>query len=157
MAAQTQPAKEETVKEKVPAPDEIASETEGQVKVPKGPVIFLVEDDLLLVKMYTSKLTSEGFQVLTAQDGEQALEIAQKEKVDLIVLDIMMPKLSGLDFLSRLRQMPGGKDTPVIVLTNLTQKEETQKALDLGVKEYLVKADHTPRELIAKIREHLKK
>jgi DNA-binding response OmpR family regulator len=157
MAAQTEPTKEEMVKEKVATPAGAVPGSEDQAKAPRGPVIFLVEDDPLLVKMYTSKLTSEGFQVLTAQDGEQALEIAQKEKIDLIVLDIMMPKLSGLDFLAKLRQTPRGKDTPVIVLTNLTQKEETRKALDLGVKEYLVKADHTPRELIAKIREHLKK
>lgn len=151
-----QPQKEDSLNE-TPASGKDISEQEDKTKVTKGQVIFLVEDDPLLVKMYTAKFTNEGFQVLTAQDGDQALKIAVKEKIDFIVLDIMMPKLSGLDFLARLSQTPEGKDIPVIVLTNLIQPEEMKKALDLGVKEYLVKTNYTPRELISKIREHLRK
>lgn len=121
----------------------------------KRPTVLLVEDDPLLVKMYNVKFTSEGFQVLTAPDGEAGLKMALNEKVDLIILDIMMPKLSGIDLLERLRQDPRGKNTPVIILTNLSEDEEKKKTLELGVKEYIVKANLTPGQLVEKVREYL--
>jgi DNA-binding response OmpR family regulator len=122
-----------------------------------NPVILLVEDDPLLTRMYQSKFNAEGFKVLSAQDGVTGLKMAQEEKVDFMVLDIMMPQMSGIDLLEKLRTGSQGKDTPVIVLTNLTEKEEEEKARKLGVKEYLLKANLTPGEVVEKIKKYLGK
>lgn len=117
--------------------------------------ILMVEDDPLLVKMYTAKFTKEGFNIIKAQDGEEGLKLALSQKYDLLLLDVMMPKLSGLDLLTRLRQDPKGKNITVLVFSNLTQTEETQKAMSLGAKEYLIKANLTPSELVNKVRKYL--
>lgn len=119
------------------------------------PVILIVEDDPLLVKMYTTKFTKEGFTVLTAEDGEEGLKTAIANKIDFMVLDVMMPKLSGIDMLTQLRQNPAGLSTPAIVLTNLTQQAEAERLKTLGVKEYLVKANLTPSEVVAKVKQYL--
>ncbi len=145
-------------------PEKTKPETEAPVeKMPVAakpsskPTVLLVEDDPLLTKMYKSKFESEGFIFLTANDGVEGLEKAQKEKIDIIILDLMMPKMSGIDLLSNLRSGSKGKNIPVIVLTNLTQVEEKQQALDLGVKEYLVKANQTPGQIVEKIKMYLGK
>jgi len=117
--------------------------------------ILLVEDDPLLVKMYTAKFTKEGFQVISAQDGEAGLNLALKGDVNIIILDVMMPKLSGIDLLTKLRQDPRGKDIPVLMLTNLTQEEEAQKALSLGAKEYLIKANLTPSQVVERVKKYI--
>jgi DNA-binding response OmpR family regulator len=116
-------------------------------------VILIVEDDPVLLRMYTEKLTYEGFRIVTARDGEEALKVTQKEKVDLILLDIMLPRMSGTDFLERLIK-EGGKNIPVVALTNLTEQEERKRAGKLGVKEYLVKAMQTPEEVVEKIKSY---
>jgi DNA-binding response OmpR family regulator len=117
--------------------------------------ILIVEDDPLLVKMYTTKFNKEGFEVSTAQDGEEGLTVAASKKIDFMIVDVMMPRLSGIDMLARLRQDPKYQAIPVIVLTNLTQKEEAVKLQGLGVKEYLVKANLTPSEVVAKVKQYL--
>lgn len=117
--------------------------------------ILIVEDDPLLVKMYTTKFTKEGFNVINAQDGEEGYNTAMSNKVDFMILDVMMPKMSGIDLLTKLRADVKYKDTPVIVLTNLTQKEEAVKVQTLNVKEYLVKANFTPSEVVAKVKQYL--
>lgn len=117
--------------------------------------ILIAEDDPLISKMYKTKLASEGYEVLAATDGEQALNEATKSSPDLILLDIMMPKMSGLDMLSKFRETQAGKDIPVIVLSNLSNQEEIQTANSLGAKEYLVKADHTPSQVVAKIKQYI--
>jgi len=122
---------------------------------PVAPVILLAEDDSLLANMYKTKFTKEGFQVLMAEDGETALKIALEQKVDFIVLDIMMPKLSGIDMLKRLRQDPKGARIPVVVLSNLAQQKEAQEAIQLGVKEFLIKANLTPSQVAAKVKQYL--
>jgi DNA-binding response OmpR family regulator len=125
--------------------------------VSKQPRILIVEDDPLLVKMYTTKFSREGFAVVSAQDGEEGLEAALNTPIDFMILDVMMPRLSGIDMLERLRANPKGKDIPAIVLTNLTQKEEAVKLQALGVKEYLVKASLTPSEVVEKVKQYLPK
>jgi DNA-binding response OmpR family regulator len=122
-----------------------------------APTVLFIEDDPLLLKMYETKFKSEGLRVLAAQDGEEGLKLASSERVDLIILDLMMPKLSGLDMLERLKSQAHGKSHVVIVLTNLTKEEEIKRAMDLGVKEYLVKADLTPNEVAAKVKAYLGK
>jgi two-component system, OmpR family, alkaline phosphatase synthesis response regulator PhoP len=117
--------------------------------------ILIVEDDPVLQKMYSEKFIFEGFNTISAKDGEDALEKATSNKPDVILLDIMLPKMSGTDFLEKYRETPKGKDTPVIALTNLTEEEEKQKALKLGVKAYLVKAMQTPEDVVQKIKSNL--
>lgn len=117
--------------------------------------ILIAEDDPLISKMYKTKLISEGYDVLAAFDGEAAFSLATNNSPSLILLDIMMPKLSGLDMLSKYRSTKEGKETPVIVLSNLSNQEEIEKAKSLGAKEYLVKADHTPSQVIAKIKQYI--
>ena len=116
-------------------------------------IILIVEDDPVLLKMYTEKFTFDGFTVLNAKDGEEALEVALKEKLDAILLDIMLPRMSGTDFLEKFRENPKGKGVPVVALTNLTEESEKERAIKLGVKAYLVKAMQTPEEVVKKIKE----
>jgi two-component system alkaline phosphatase synthesis response regulator PhoP len=118
--------------------------------------ILIVEDDPVLLRMYTEKFGFEGFKVLNAHDGEEALSVTTKEKVDLILLDIMLPKMSGTDFLERFRQTAKGVNVPVVALTNLTEQEEKDRAMKLGVKEYIVKAMKTPEEVVEKVKGYLK-
>lgn len=122
---------------------------------PASKTILIVEDDPLLVTMYTTKFKKEGFHVLSASDGEAGLKLATENKVDFMILDVMMPKLSGIDMLTRLRQTPSGKATPTIVLTNLSDQAENERIKNLGVKEYLVKANLTPSEVVGKVKKYL--
>lgn len=117
--------------------------------------ILIVEDDPVLLKMYSEKFGFEGYRVVNAKDGEEALDRAVSDPVDMILLDIMLPKMSGTDFLQRLRQNAKVKDTPVVALTNLAEDEEKQKALKLGVKEYLVKAMQTPEQVVETVKKYL--
>lgn len=128
-----------------------------QTTTTRKSVILIVEDDPLLVKMYSTKFAKEGYEVHTANDGEEGLKIALQNKIDFMVLDVMMPKLSGIDMLTKLRQSPQGAQIPAIVLTNLTQQAEAERLKSLGVKEYLVKANLTPSEVVAKVKQYLGK
>ena len=118
-------------------------------------VILIVEDDPVLLKMYTEKFGFEGFKVLNAKDGEEALKLSLLEKIDIILLDIMLPRMSGTDYLAKFRQNEKGKNVPVVALTNLAEEEEKQKALKLGVKEYLVKAMQTPEKVVETIKKYI--
>ena len=120
-------------------------------------MILIVEDDPVLLRMYTEKFNFEGFNVLTARDGEEALKVTSEQKTDIILLDIMLPRMSGTDFLERLRKDTKWKDVPVVALTNLASQEEKDKSLRLGVKEYLVKAMQTPEDVVQKVKDHLTK
>ena len=118
--------------------------------------ILLVEDDSLMVKMYDLKFTHDGFSVAVALDGEEGLQKARAENPDIIVLDIMLPKMSGTEVLEKLKEDPTTRDKPVIVLTNLNVTEEdVAKCKDLGAKEILMKTDVTPQEVVDKIRQYL--
>lgn len=119
-------------------------------------VILIVEDDPVLLRMYTEKFTFEGFDVLNAKDGDEAFKVATTQKVDFILLDIMLPKMSGTDFLEKLRKTTEGRNIPVVAITNLAEEEERQRALKLGVQEYLVKAMKTPEEVVETVKKYLK-
>lgn len=114
--------------------------------------ILLVEDDTFLAGMYVTKLQLEGFDVKIAEDGEKGIKMAKSEKPRLILLDIILPKMSGFDVLKDLKDDPDTKDIPVILLTNLGQREDVQKGLDLGAKDYLIKAHFMPSEVVKKIK-----
>lgn len=118
--------------------------------------ILLVEDDPLLVKMYKTKFEATGFRVVSAEDGEEGLKLATAGGIDAMILDVMMPKLNGIDLLEKLSTTPAGKTLPVIVLSNLSQDEQAKKALSLGAKEYLLKANLTPTQVVEKIKKYIK-
>jgi DNA-binding response OmpR family regulator len=119
--------------------------------------ILIVEDDNFLMGMYLSKLELEGFKVVSALDGEKALRLAKKELPDIILLDLLLPKKSGFDVLAELKRDEQTKAIPVIVLTNLGQKEDIDKCFKLGAEDYLIKAHFIPSEVIAKIKKALEK
>ncbi len=117
--------------------------------------ILLVEDDVALAKMYSTKFALEGFNVKIARTGEEGLNMALTEKPDLILLDMMLPKISGDVILQKIKNDPNAKNIPVIVLSNLTVTKEAQEAVRLGAKEYLAKAMHTPEQIVEKVKKYI--
>src|SRR3982751_5979103 len=115
--------------------------------------IMLVEDDNNLREIYEARLLAEGYEIVAAKDGEEALAMAVKEKPDLIIADIMMPKSSGFDMLDILRSTPEIKDTKVIVMTALSQAEDKTRADKLGADRYLVKSQVTLEDVATVARE----
>lgn len=117
--------------------------------------VLIVEDDSFIVDMYTTKLELEGFQVVSAEDGLKGLEVAKREKPTIILLDILMPKMDGFAYLEAAKKDPEIKDIPVLLLTNLGQKEDVQKGYELGAVGYLIKAHFMPSEVVEKIKQIL--
>ena len=124
-------------------------ETEDRYK------ILIVEDDDFLLKMYAAKLELENFKTLTAVTGTQGLKLAQKERPDLILLDLNLPEMDGFQILKALKDDQETKDIPVLVLTNYAQKENIDRCLELGAVDYLIKAHFIPSEVVRKIKQIL--
>lgn len=118
--------------------------------------ILLAEDDLQLIDMYRRKFEMEGFQVQFAEDGEQAIQILEKWKPDIALLDIMMPKVNGLDVLKHIKEKEGYDDVITVMLTNLGNESTAEEIYKLGATEYIVKADMTPLEVSDKVKELIK-
>ena len=117
--------------------------------------ILLIEDDPFLLSMYSIKFEAEGFVVVSADDGEKGLEMAKKTNSDIILLDILMPKMNGFEVLEKLKADEGTKKIPIILLTNLNQKDEIEKGLILGADDYLIKAHFMPSEVVTRIKKIL--
>ncbi|MGA2666655.1 MAG: response regulator [Patescibacteria group bacterium] len=117
--------------------------------------LLLVEDDVTLVKMYERKFLADGYDVAVAYDGLEGLEKATSEKPDLILLDIMLPKLDGLAMFKKMRSQPVTVNTPVILLTNFGQEDAVFECFKLGAIDYLVKADVTPQQVVDKVENFL--
>ncbi len=117
--------------------------------------IMLVEDDNNLREIYEARLIAEGYEIVSAKDGEEALALAVKEKPDLIISDVMMPKISGFDMLDILRTTPETKNTKIIMMTALSQAEDKERADKLGADRYLVKSQVTLEDVAAVAREVL--
>ena len=117
--------------------------------------ILLVEDDVALSTVYKSRLDLEGFETETVNNGEDALSSAQKFKPDFILLDAMMPKISGFDVLDILRNTPETRDIRVIMLTALSQPKDKERAESLGVNDYLVKSQVVIGDVIERVKFHL--
>lgn len=117
--------------------------------------LLLVEDDALLVRLYQKKFTQEGHEVISAANGEEGMALLEKEQPDLVILDIMMPKMSGLEMLERIKANSATASVPVIILSNLGGEEEQDRALELGAVSYIVKANNDPAQVSAKVREIL--
>jgi DNA-binding response OmpR family regulator len=119
--------------------------------------ILFIEDEPNLQKAVGEVLKQEGFEILTALDGEKGSEMAKKEKPDLILLDLILPKKDGFEVLKDLKADKGLKDIPVIILTNLEGTGDVEKALGLGATTYLVKANYELEDVLKKIKEVLEK
>jgi len=113
--------------------------------------ILIVEDDKFLRELIAQKLVKEGYNISEAVDGEEGLKKAKEEKPDLVLLDLILPGIDGFEVLARMREENIGR-IPVIILSNLGQKEDVEKGLKLGAVDYLVKAHFTPGEIIEKIK-----
>ena len=117
---------------------------------------MIAEDEEPLLKAMVTKFSSEGFVVLQAHDGEKALQIALKERPDIILLDILMPKMDGMTVCKKLREDNWGKDAPIIFLTNLNDVKRVTEATEEGVFDYLVKSDWHINDVVKKVKEKLK-
>lgn len=117
--------------------------------------ILLVEDDDALANVYLTRLQAEGFNVVRANNGEEALSQVQKVKPDLILLDVMMPKVSGFDVLDMLRNTPTTANIKVIMLTALSQDSDKERAKSLGADDYLVKSQVVISDVVDKVKYHL--
>lgn len=114
--------------------------------------ILLVEDDEMLHGMYTQKFTKEGFTIVSAYNGAEGVKMAEEHTPDIILLDIIMPKMDGFAALKKLKKNPVTTDIPVILLTNLGQEEDIRKGKELGALDYFIKANHTPQEVVDKVK-----
>lgn len=117
--------------------------------------ILLVEDDAALAAVYQSRLELEGFEIKHVANGEEALSAAVEFKPDLIVLDVMMPKINGFDVLDILRNTPETTNVHVIMLTALSQPKDKERAEELGADDYLVKSQVVISDVVARIKHHL--
>jgi CheY-like chemotaxis protein len=117
--------------------------------------ILLVEDDGFLASIYAQKLELEGYDVSLATNGEDGLRLARKDVPDLILLDLVMPKLDGFQTLEQLKADPVTAKVPVMILTNLGQQEDVERCRALGAVGYVIKAHSLPVETIARVKELL--
>lgn len=113
--------------------------------------ILIVEDDNFVAEVYLAKLSEMGYEAILAQNGEEGLAALKKDKIDLILLDILMPIMNGMEMLEEIKKQEDWKNIPVILLTNVGEKESIQKVREMGVKNYLIKSHFTPAEVIEKI------
>ncbi len=113
--------------------------------------ILIIEDESALQKTLGEVLSQQGYEVLPALNGEVGLKLAQSEKPDLILLDLVLPKIHGFDVLKKIKDNPETKEIPVIILTNLESMEDVKRAMELGATTYLVKANYSLEELTIKI------
>jgi DNA-binding response OmpR family regulator len=118
--------------------------------------ILIVEDDKFLRELIVRKLTNENYEVVEAVDGEQGLQKTKETKPDLVLLDLILPGIDGFEVLAQKKEDPFIASIPVIVLSNLGQKEDVDKGLSLGATDYLIKAHFTPGEIIEKVRNIIK-
>lgn len=121
---------------------------------PKKIKILLIEDDPFLLNMYSVKFEMDGFQIFVADNGEDGLKEIFNVKPDIILLDILMPKMNGFEVLENIKKSDNSevKKIPVILLTNLNQQEEIEKGMKLGAVDYLIKAHFMPSEVVGKIK-----
>ena len=117
--------------------------------------ILLVEDDPFLIDIYSTKLKESGFSVEVASDGESALRKVKEKEPDLVILDIVLPQLDGWEILRQIKSDPKLKNIKIIILSNLGQKEEVERGVELGAVKYLIKAHYTPSEVVAEIKQLL--
>lgn len=121
--------------------------------------ILLVEDDKTLREMYREKFEMEGFNITTKNTGKEGLESLEKDIPDIILLDILMPDMNGLEMLKEMKKNRLYRDIPVILLTNLGESKidmDPELSFALGIKDYLIKTKHTPDDVVKRVKQILK-
>lgn len=114
--------------------------------------VAIIEDDMAISQMYRLKFETEGYEVQTADNGRLGLELAEEFKPDIILLDLMMPEMTGDEMLAELRKKPWGKDITVIILTNMGEEEAPKSLKELSVHSFIVKAEMTPRQVAERVK-----
>ncbi len=117
--------------------------------------ILIIEDDKFLRELITQKLVKEGYEALQAIDGEKGIKEVKNQKPDLVLLDLILPGIDGFEVLSQIKKDSDLSRIPVIILSNLGQKEDIERGINLGADDYLIKAHFTPNGIIEKIRKVL--
>lgn len=117
--------------------------------------IAIIEDDPVINQMYRMKFEADGFDVRMASDGESGVALVKEFQPDIILLDIQMPHMSGDQALAEIRKQPWGEEIPVLILTNLGEEEAPDSLKQLDVTSYLVKADLTPKQVVARVKQTL--
>jgi len=138
-----------------PAAEDTPSQEDEIASPVLGKKILLVEDDEALAAVYRSRLELEGFEIHEVHNGEEALQAAKDVQPDLILLDAMMPKISGFDVLDILRHTPETANVRVVMLTALSQPKDKEKAESLGVDDYLVKSQVVIGDVVDRVKHHL--
>lgn len=118
--------------------------------------ILIIEDDKFLRELIGQKLLKEGYDIVEAVDGEKGIKTIKDEKPDLVLLDLILPGMDGFEVLTKIKEDAGVAQIPVIILSNLGQKDDIEKGLKMGAVDYLIKAHFTPGEIIDKIKVVLK-
>lgn len=118
--------------------------------------ILIIEDDKFLRQLISQKLSKEGYEIIEAVDGEEGAEKVKETKPDLVLLDLILPGIDGFEVLSQIKRDEALNSIPVIILSNLGQREDIERGVNLGAADYLIKAHFTPGEIIEKIRRILK-
>lgn len=116
-------------------------------------VILIVEDDPLMQRMYQKIFTFEKYDVQTASNGEEGLEKVRSIKPTIVLLDVMMPKMNGIQVLEKIKADPDTKHIPVIMLTNLAGEKDAENALMKGAVKYIVKSEYDPKQVVAMVKE----
>src|SRR3989344_3064412 len=116
-------------------------------------ILLIIEDGPLMSRMYQKIFKFEGFNIDTASDGEEGLSKVKSQKPTLILLDIMMPKMNGLEVLEKLKADPATKNIPVVVLTNLAGATDADRAISMGAVKYIIKSEHEPKEVANMVKE----
>ena len=117
--------------------------------------ILVVEDDPLLSEMLSTKLRESDFDVYTAGSGEEALEVISNKHPHLVLLDLLLPSMSGYEVLERMRALPAAEGVIAVACSNLGQDDDVKRAMSLGAKDFIVKANHTPQDIVKKIQKLL--
>jgi len=118
--------------------------------------ILIIEDDKFLRELIAQKLIKEGYNIVEAVDGEKGIKSVKDEKPDLVLLDLILPGIDGFEVLSKIKEDPVLSQVPVIILSNLGQKDDIERGLKIGAADYLIKAHFTPGEIIEKVKTILK-
>lgn len=119
--------------------------------------ILVIEDDRFLRELINRKLQLENFETVLAVDGEIGLDLVEKERPDIILLDLILPGINGFEVLTKIKENEKLREIPIIILSNLGQQDDIEKGMGLGAIDYLVKAHFTPNEIIEKINQTLAK
>ncbi len=117
--------------------------------------IAIIEDDPVISQMYRMKFEADGFDVQLANNGKRGVALIEDFRPDMILLDLQMPEMTGDEVLEKIRKEEWGKDTPVIILTNLGAEEAPSSLKSLGIHSYVVKAEYTPRQVVQRVKEAL--